>query len=92
MNYHDMLEIMQSLHKYVPCGIVQGDCDDEISISSEQVATASIFFLVVTKVVVSRVRGCHGIRKNYIISRDLTGTTTSCRRLASAHGNIYIYI
>ena len=67
MNYHDMLEIMQSLHKYVPCGIVQGDCDDKTAISTEQVATTSMHYLFGgDQVTVSRVRGCHGIQKNSI--------------------------
>ena len=48
MNYHDMLDIMQSLHKYVPCGIVQGDYDDETA-TSPVLQACTTFFLVVTK-------------------------------------------
>ena len=68
MNYHDMLDIMQSLHKYVPCEIIQGDYGDETATSSVQVATTSMHYLIFggDQVTVSRVRGCHGIRKNSI--------------------------
>ena len=59
---------MQSLHKYVPCGIVQGDYDDETATSSVQVAITSMHYLLFggDQLTVSRVRGCHGIRKNSI--------------------------
>ena len=68
MNYHDMLDIMQSLHKYVPCGIVQGDCGDEPNASSVQGVTASMHYLLFggDQVTVSRVRGCQRIRMNSI--------------------------
>ena len=93
MNYHDMLEIMQSLHKYVPCGIVQGDCDDETAISSEQVATTNLHYLLFggDQVTVSRVHGCHEIRKKSHLKGPYNHAVVEVwHAKMPAHGNIYI--